>query len=420
MDRVENWDDSLLDQLEELKEIVRKAEEESAAAEQFSENGEHLLCKAVLWSMEQAVSVYRLLYDESDKAEDFLCEKVNPAFETVSGIPAERAIGRKGSEIFGEKIPYFDIFVRVAETRSKVRFKAHYPKIGKYFDMWVFSPEWGRIALVFSDVTDSVLAEREQQLDRRFLDEILDSMNVWLMIFDKRWNPILWNKAAERLSGYCSEEALSPDSRVLEKLFPEELYREYVLEEMKRAAHRPEVASGELETEVSVNGGRTRTISWTCSRWTSREENEEGIIAAGRDLTEMRALEGALRESERRYSSIFLNSNMAMLIIDPEECRILDCNDAACRFYGYSREELAGICLFEINISPREEIKKYLQRTRNGERSSFVFFHRRKDGALRKVEAQVSPLLYDGKVLVFSLVREIGEGERNHEDVFPR
>ena len=417
MDRVEHWDDSLLDQLEELNEIVRKAEEESAA-EQFTEDGEHALCKAVLWSMEQAVSVYRLLYDESGKAEDFLCEKVNPAFETVSGIPAERAIGRKGSEIFGEKIPYFDIFVRVAETRSKVRFKAHYPKIGKYFDMWVFSPEWGRIALIFSDVTDSVLAEREQQLDRRFLDEVLDSMNVWLMIFDNRWNPILWNKAAERLSGYCSEEALSPDSCVLEKLFPEELYREYVLEEMKRAAHRPEGASGELETEVSVNGGRTRTISWTCSRWTSREENEEGIIAAGRDLTEMRALEGALRESERRYSSIFLNSNMVMLIVDPEECRILDCNDASCRFYGYSREELIGLSTFDVNMTPPEEIKRHLLRVRDGERSSFVFFHRLKDRSLRKVDVQAFPVLYDGRVLVFAIVRGLAENEKEHADVF--
>jgi len=417
---VENWDDSLLDQLEELNEIVRKAEEEGVACEDFSDNGEHALCKAVLWSMEQAVSVYRLLYDDSGEVEDFICEKVNPAFEHVSGISAERAVGRKGSEIFGEKVPYFDVFVRVAETRSKVRFKAHYPKIGKYFDMWVFSPEWGRIALVFSDVTDSVLAERERRLDRRFLDEILDGMNVWLMIFDKRWNPILWNKAAERLSGYCSEEALSPDARVLEKLFPEDLYREYVLEGMNRLANGAAGSSGELETEVSVSGGRTRTIAWTCSRWKSEEENEEGVIAAGRDLTEIRALEGALRESERRYSSIFLNSNMVMLIIDPEECRILDCNDAACRFYGYSREELAGICFFEINISPPAELKQYLQRIRNGERNSFVFFHRRKDGVVRKVEAQASPLLYDGKVLVFSLVREIAESEKKHEGVFPQ
>ena len=37
----------------------------------------------------------------------------------------------------------------------------------------------------------------------------------------------------------------------------------------------------------------------------------------------MRALEGALRESERRYSSIFLNSNMVMLIVAPAE-RIFD------------------------------------------------------------------------------------------------
>ena len=134
----------------------------------------------------------------------------------------------------------------------------------------------------------------------------------------------------------------------------------------------------------------------------------------------MRALEGALRESERRYSSIFLNSNMVMLIVDPEECRILDCNDAACRFYGYTREELTGMSSFDINMTPPEEFKRHLLRIRNGERSSFVFHHRRKDGALRKVDVQASPVLYDGKALVFSLVREMAEGEQKHEDGFSR
>ena len=95
-------------------------------------------------------------------------------------------------------------------------------------------------------------------------------------------------------------------------------------------------------------------------------------------------------------------------------------NDAACRFYGYSREELAGICLFDINMTPPEEFKRHLLRIRNGERSSFVFHHRRKDGALRKVDVQASPVLYDGKALVFSLVREMAEGEQKHEDGFSR
>lgn len=137
-------------------------------------------------------------------------------------------------------------------------------------------------------------------------------------------------------------------------------------------------------------------------------------------MTKLRSLEGALRESERRYSSIFLNSNLVMFIVDPEACRILDCNGAACRFYGYSREEMLGLSTFDVNMTPPEEMKQHLLRIRDGERSSFIFNHRLKDGSVRTVDVQASPVLYNGKVLVFSVVRALGEGERDHAGAFER
>lgn len=276
-------EESRRNSLEALSEIIRKAEEEEARGEDFFEKDEHALYRALLWNMEQAVSVHRILYDDSGKAADFVCEKVNPAFEAVSGIPQEEYVGKKGSDLFGETIPYFDIFVRVAETGRKIRFKAFYPEIGKYFDMWAFSPERGRFALLFTDATHSVLAEREHQLDQRFLGGIMDNTNLWLMVFDDRRNMIFWNRTAERLSGYCREEALSPACPVLEKLFPEQAGRESVLERMRRMAYSAEDSPEELKTEVAVRGGN-RAIAWTCSLWKSEEEGQNGIIAAGRPV----------------------------------------------------------------------------------------------------------------------------------------
>jgi PAS domain S-box-containing protein len=280
----------LPDEIWVLEEIVRKAEKNGTPDEDFSGKNENALCKALLWNMEQAVSMFRLLFDDSGKAVDFICEKVNPAFRNVTGIPPERILGKKGSDLFRGKIPYFDIFVRAAETGRKIRFTSYYPEIGKYFDMWAFSPEWGRFALLFTDTTDSVLAEKEHRLDQRFLGEILDSMNIWLMVFDERWNVNLWNRSAELLSGYRTEEVMSPGSPVLEKLFPEPAYRKSVLEEMKQAAeHSGRDICGEIQTQVALSGGGTRMIAWTCSRWKSDGADESGIIAAGRPVEKQEA-----------------------------------------------------------------------------------------------------------------------------------
>ena len=76
-----HWDDGLLEEMETLNEIVRKAEKDGAAPEEEMRKGEHALCGAILWSMEQAVSFYRILYDDAGNAVDWICEKANPVFE---------------------------------------------------------------------------------------------------------------------------------------------------------------------------------------------------------------------------------------------------------------------------------------------------------------------------------------------------
>lgn len=76
-----HWDDGLLEELETLNEIARKAEEDGTALEESPQKDGHALCRAILWSMEQAVSFHRVLYDDAGKAADWICEKANPAFE---------------------------------------------------------------------------------------------------------------------------------------------------------------------------------------------------------------------------------------------------------------------------------------------------------------------------------------------------
>ena len=69
-------------------------------------------------------------------------------------------------------------------------------------------------------------------------------------------------------------------------------------------------------------------------------DSEEFMLSIGKDITERKQVEEALKESEGRYRSLFKNNHAIMLLIKPSTGEIIDANPAAEAFYGYDREKL--------------------------------------------------------------------------------
>ena len=75
-----------------------------------------------------------------------------------------------------------------------------------------------------------------------------------------------------------------------------------------------------------------------------------GIII---DITGCKLEEHALEESEARYRSLFKNNRAVMMLINPKSSYIVDANNAACKYYGWSHEEITGKKIFHINTLSR-------------------------------------------------------------------
>ena len=63
------------------------------------------------------------------------------------------------------------------------------------------------------------------------------------------------------------------------------------------------------------------------------------MLGVMRDITERVEVEQLLREREEQYRSIFEANADGLLIIDLEDSRLVEVNPAACRMYGYTRED---------------------------------------------------------------------------------
>jgi len=62
--------------------------------------------------------------------------------------------------------------------------------------------------------------EKEIQKLNQFRKIVIDNANVWLNVLGKKLNIIIWNKAAEKISGYSRDEVVG-HNKIWEWLYPD-------------------------------------------------------------------------------------------------------------------------------------------------------------------------------------------------------
>jgi len=119
--------------------------------------------------------------------------------------------------------------------------------------------------------------------------------------------------------------------------------------------------------------------------------------------------ETELWESEQLFRKIFENHSAVKFILDPDTGTIVDANEAAARFYGWSREQLKRMKVQDINTLAPEAAGVKLKQAADGSQSHFESRHRRADGSVRDVEVFSGNICGKGKNLIHSIVHDITE-----------
>jgi len=133
------------------------------------------------------------------------------------------------------------------------------------------------------------------------------------------------------------------------------------------------------------------------------------FVAFLHDITSRKQKEEEMRQSEERYKSIFQNSNIVFLLIDPENGEIKDANAAALKFYGWSHAEICSKNIFDFNTLSKQEVADEMQKAKNDKRNHFLFKHRLANGLVRDVEVYSVPISFNKKTFIYSIVHDISE-----------
>ncbi|HEX7087338.1 MAG TPA: PAS domain S-box protein [Vicinamibacterales bacterium] len=105
----------------------------------------------------------------------------------------------------------------------------------------------------------------------------------------------------------------------------------------------------------------------------------------------------ALHRSEDNYHRLFASNPHPMWLFDAETLRILDVNDTAIDFYGYSRDEFLSMSVTDLR--PPEQVPALLAHLANPSPGTLqgIWKHRKKDGTLVDVEINWHDLEIDGR-----------------------
>jgi len=169
------------------------------------------------------------------------------------------------------------------------------------------------------------------------------------------------------------------------------------------------IGSGNLDHKIGTTAkDEIGELSRTFDKMThDLKETTTSIVELNKEIDERKRAEEALRESELKYRQVFETNKALKLMIDPEDGAIVEANEAACNFYGYSKREMMTMKITDINALPPEKTHLEMQKAINEERLYFRFAHRLASGEVRDVEVYSGPVNLGKKTILYSIIHDV-------------
>jgi PAS domain S-box-containing protein len=174
-----------------------------------------------------------------------------------------------------------------------------------------------------------------------------------------------------------------------------------------------------LETELYRRDGRRFDLELRGVRIQHR--GQPHVLYIGRDITQAKQSERALRDSEEQYRAIFDASADALVLRDANY-RAVETNPAYPAMTGYTRDEImaADHVLTQADAQLRLRHRAEHELALRGKELRFEVTAVRKDGSRLQAEVRGTPMLYRGAPHVLYAVRDITErhlAEQRHREL---
>ncbi|UVT22276.1 MAG: PAS domain S-box protein [Nitrospira sp.] len=263
-----------------------------------------------------------------------------------------------------------------------------------------------RIAGIADDITERKQAEERLTRSRDLLKSFVEHTPAAVAMFDKQLRYVAVSRRWVQDYHLGDQDFIG---RHHYDVFPE--IRQYP---DWQAVHQRCLAGAVERREEDCFVRKDGSKDWL--RWEVRPWHDEigeigGIIMSTEVITERK------RAEERLRQTLFAMDQAvdAVYWID-SHAKILYANEAASLMVGYSRDELLGMTVHDLNPDfPASMWPGFWEETRRNKTMSFETIHRAKDGRLVPIDLRVSFLAYEGQEFHCAFVRDITDIKRAGE-----
>jgi PAS domain S-box-containing protein len=246
------------------------------------------------------------IYGPVDGANDFTVKYLNKAAEKFLKTSAKDVLGQRVSAVFPfmEQFNLIAVLQRVWKTGlpESIPENSYQYKGSVYWaEAYVFKITSGDIVIIVEDITDRKKFEADVVYHARLLDSIPDAV----ISLDRAMIIKSWSKGAETTYGWKQDE-------VLGKKYGDIIKTRFTTDKMLNKIVDQSVKQGIWKKEYeqkTKDGAEILVISFMIPIRDS-SNNCTDVVIVNRDITDIRKMEKAFRESEERFHS-FIELNPA-------------------------------------------------------------------------------------------------------------
>jgi PAS domain S-box-containing protein len=277
-----------------------------------------------------------------------------------------------------------------------------------------------RILGSMMDITERKQAEEKlKRREAQLLASIENTPNVAVQWFSDRGEVQFWNHASELIYGWGASEALG---KTLDQLiYTEEQNKHFI----------------SLLSHISTTGQTIGPSEFSFNRKDGSPGNclatifsipsiggEPCFVRMDVDITESKKAAELLQRSEERYRALVDNSVEALVVMDMDKGTFVNVSESAVSLFKMTREELMQVG--PLDLSPEfqpdgrlssESAKDKLKRAIEGEKPSFEWTHRNKEGTLIPCEVRLVKLPAGKQVLIRGSIIDITERKKSEEAI---
>ena len=217
-----------------------------------------------------------------------------------------------------------------------------------------------------------------------------------------------WNKSAEHMFGYTAEEAVG---KHITLIVPEDR-RDEEKNILARLRHGERI--DHFQTVRRRKDGSTLDLSLTISPVKDSAGRVIGASNVARDITHLKQIERALRDSEERFRAIVETTPACVKVVAPDGT-LQHMNSAGLAMVGAElAETVVGKSVYDL-IAPedREKFRAFNERICRGDKAALEFDMIGLNGMRHHMETHAAPLHNpDGRIVQLAITHDVTERKR--------